>query len=192
MRGEAAAQRVWWKKGSSWAAERLPASTSHRASAIVVAAAAVDGRSFRMRARWSVRSCSSGRWNVARIGLVMVGYIGVSRELGQAGLPAGHQPLLRRGPRTWKDRPKAVAQRREYRTERSEGGTDRSWRVRGGATLGGTGRHYHGEGKGRVSRRVSYGCYPVLTRTPCPSDRLRLRSIKCSRISSLRNGYGHS
>jgi hypothetical protein len=75
-------------------------------------------------------------------------------------------PFLLCRVRVRKDRPEVVAQRREYRTECGEGGTDRSWRTGGGTTLGDR-QANHGERvlRGRVAQFAS-----ACTAVPgCPS-----------------------
>src|SRR6266536_5419217 len=69
------------------------------------------------------------------IGRVRTRHLGLLARAGRGGLPIREQAVP--GPRRRRGRPQGVPAGREYRTERSEGGTDRPCRRRGGTTLGG-------------------------------------------------------
>jgi len=136
-RRSSACHSVGWHRRSSCAPGRLPASTSSSAVAILATArvglAMVDRRTRRLTSRWLV----SYRLRRARIAAGELGSMPVAPwRSGRLGVACRSPQRQCRGPGPGKAARRASAGR-EYRTERSEGGTDRPCRARGGTTLGG-------------------------------------------------------
>src|SRR6266542_2033724 len=97
----------------------------------------------------SPSSAGAGAGSPTVVSVAAVSRGGLLGGQGRVRLGAGGvAPLLRvgrsrrspagqcRGPRARKGRPQGVPKGREYRTERSEGGTDRPCRARGGTEAG--------------------------------------------------------